>query len=126
MLPSWMRSSRSRPRLTYFLAIETTRRRLASTKADLAVWTSLSPGRAQCRQEGTGREGGVVRRASCGDLVRAAVALAYVGGQCQHPSPQEGGAGERLPRATCSALHSRREIDLALPLEQAEGSRFSQ
>jgi len=33
MLPSWIRSRRCSPRLTYFLATETTRRRLASTRS---------------------------------------------------------------------------------------------
>src|SRR2546425_3820453 len=36
MLPSWMRSKNCRPRLVYFLAIDTTRRRFASTSSALA------------------------------------------------------------------------------------------
>ncbi len=36
MLPSWIRSRNCRPRLVYFFAIETTRRRLASTSSFLA------------------------------------------------------------------------------------------
>src|SRR5216117_2098674 len=37
MLPSWMRSRNCRPRLVYFLAIEMTSRRLASTIPFLAM-----------------------------------------------------------------------------------------
>jgi hypothetical protein len=37
MLPSWIRSRNCRPRLVYFLAIDTTRRRLASTSSALAL-----------------------------------------------------------------------------------------
>ena len=43
MLPSWMRSRNCRPRLVYFLAIEMTRRRLASTISFLAMRASRSP-----------------------------------------------------------------------------------
>ncbi len=45
MLPSWMRSRKERPRLVYFLAMEMTRRRLASTISVLA----LSPLRSHSR-----------------------------------------------------------------------------
>ena len=40
MLPSWIRSRKERPRLVYFLAMEMTRRRLASTISVLA-WMAL-------------------------------------------------------------------------------------
>ena len=43
MLPSWIRSRNCRPRLVYFLAIEITRRRLASTISFLAWRASRSP-----------------------------------------------------------------------------------
>ena len=43
MLPSWIRSRNCRPRLVYFLAIEMTRRRLASTISFLACRASRSP-----------------------------------------------------------------------------------
>ncbi len=43
MLPSWMRSRNCRPRLVYFLAMEMTRRRLASTISFLAWRASRSP-----------------------------------------------------------------------------------
>ena len=43
MLPSWIRSRNCRPRLRYFLAIETTRRRLASTSSFLACSACFSP-----------------------------------------------------------------------------------
>ena len=40
MLPSWMRSRNWRPRLLYFLAMETTSRRLAATSSFLA-WSLI-------------------------------------------------------------------------------------
>src|SRR3984885_15115720 len=43
MLPSWMRSRNCRPRLVYFLAIEMTRRRFASTISFFACRASRSP-----------------------------------------------------------------------------------
>ncbi len=43
MLPSWIRSRNCRPRLVYFLAIEITRRRLASTISFLARRALASP-----------------------------------------------------------------------------------
>ena len=43
MLPSWIRSRNCRPRLVYFLAIEITRRRFASTISFLAWRASRSP-----------------------------------------------------------------------------------
>src|SRR5436190_20249095 len=43
MLPSWIRSRNCRPRLVYFLAIEMTRRRFASTISFLAWCASRSP-----------------------------------------------------------------------------------
>src|SRR5271166_3489213 len=43
MLPSWMRSRNWRPRLVYFLAIEMTRRRFASTISFFACRASRSP-----------------------------------------------------------------------------------
>ena len=43
MLPSWIRSRNCRPRLVYFLAIDTTRRRLASTISALACSAWRSP-----------------------------------------------------------------------------------
>ena len=43
MLPSWIRSRNCRPRFVYFLAIETTSRRLASTSSFLACSASISP-----------------------------------------------------------------------------------
>ena len=43
MLPSWMRSRNCRPRFVYFLAMEITRRRLASTISFLACRASRSP-----------------------------------------------------------------------------------
>jgi hypothetical protein len=43
MFPSWMRSRNCRPRFVYFLAIETTRRRFASTSSLLAFSASRSP-----------------------------------------------------------------------------------
>ena len=43
MLPSWIRSRNCRPRLVYFLAIEITRRRLASTISFLARRAFASP-----------------------------------------------------------------------------------
>src|SRR5271165_5976992 len=43
MLPSWIKSRNCRPRLVYFLAIETTRRRLASISSRLACSASMSP-----------------------------------------------------------------------------------
>src|SRR5438132_11001388 len=43
MLPSWIRSRNCRPRLVYFLAIEMTRRRFASTISFLAWRASRSP-----------------------------------------------------------------------------------
>ena len=43
MLPSWIRSRNCRPRLVYFLAMEMTRRRLASTISFLAWRASRSP-----------------------------------------------------------------------------------
>ena len=84
MLPSWIRSSRCRPRLTYFLATETTRRRLASTRSFLALSASISPWRMtgqrvpQVGQAGAGHhfalarlpasihEHGLMRRDRCG------------------------------------------------------------
>src|SRR5579875_187164 len=41
ILPSWIRSRNCRPRLVYFLAIEMTRRRLASTISFLARLAAL-------------------------------------------------------------------------------------
>src|SRR6266436_3450045 len=43
MLPSWMRSRNCRPRLVYFLAIEMTSRRFASTISFLAWRATSSP-----------------------------------------------------------------------------------
>ena len=43
MLPSWIRSRNCRPRFVYFLAIDTTRRRLASTSSALARSALRSP-----------------------------------------------------------------------------------
>ena len=43
MLPSWIRSRNCRPRLVYFLAMDTTRRRLASINSFLACSASASP-----------------------------------------------------------------------------------
>ena len=43
MLPSWIKSRNWRPRLGYFLAMETTRRRLASTSSRLARFGLLFP-----------------------------------------------------------------------------------
>ena len=48
MLPSWIRSRNCRPRLVYFLAIEITRRRLASTISFLAWRASRSPFCTMC------------------------------------------------------------------------------
>ena len=45
ILPSWIRSSRCSPRLTYFLATDTTSRRFASTRSCLARSASCSPWR---------------------------------------------------------------------------------
>ena len=45
MLPSWIRSRNCRPRLVYFFAIETTRRRLASTSSFFACSACASPRR---------------------------------------------------------------------------------
>jgi hypothetical protein len=49
MLPSWMRSRNCRPRFVYFLAMETTRRRLASTSSALAL--GLAAGRHEALVE---------------------------------------------------------------------------
>src|SRR4030065_389231 len=43
MFPSWMRSRNCSPRLVYFLAIDTTRRRFASTSSRFASRTLRSP-----------------------------------------------------------------------------------
>src|ERR1700684_1948127 len=43
MFPSWIRSRNCSPRLVYFLAIDTTRRRLASTSSALARSAIRSP-----------------------------------------------------------------------------------
>src|SRR5215472_14850601 len=48
MLPSWIRSRNCRPRLVYFLAIEMTRRRFASTISFLAWRASRSPFCTMC------------------------------------------------------------------------------
>ena len=64
MLPSWIRSRNCRPRLVYFLAIEITRRRLASTISFLAWLASRSPSGPGRRCGGTRRSAG---RCSLGD-----------------------------------------------------------
>ncbi|CSI69852.1 Uncharacterised protein [Vibrio cholerae] len=43
MLPSWIRSKNCRPRLVYFLAIEITRRKFASTISFFARRAFASP-----------------------------------------------------------------------------------
>src|SRR6266511_2065871 len=48
MLPSWIRSRNWRPRLVYFLAIEMTRRRFASTISFFAWRASRSPFCTMC------------------------------------------------------------------------------
>ena len=48
MLPSWIRSRNCRPRLVYFLAMEMTRRRFASTISFLAWRASRSPFCTMC------------------------------------------------------------------------------
>src|SRR5713101_9375312 len=48
MLPSWIRSRSSRPRLVYFLAIEATKRRLASVSSFSACSATASPHKMCC------------------------------------------------------------------------------
>src|SRR5229473_602912 len=45
IFPSWIKSSNCKPRLVYFLAMETTRRRLASVSSFFACSASASPRR---------------------------------------------------------------------------------
>ena len=76
MLPSWIRSSRCRPRLTYFLATETTSRRLASTRSFLARSASASPWRITVR---VCFRSGSVAPAICFALADFALQLAQAG-----------------------------------------------
>src|SRR5260370_25248147 len=49
MLPSWIKSRNCKPRLVYFFAMETTRRRLASVSSFFACSASASPRRISVR-----------------------------------------------------------------------------
>src|SRR5881394_851736 len=67
MFPSWIRSRNCRPRLVYFLAIETTRRRLASMSSFFACSASISPWMMSRW----------VRRSSCPALVFVRLAIEH-------------------------------------------------
>src|SRR5678816_1292393 len=72
MLPSWIRSRNCSPRLVYFLAIDTTRRRLASTSSDLARSAMRSP---SWRSRNVERSSGAAPRASSSITVTLRIAV---------------------------------------------------
>src|SRR5881394_1475224 len=70
ILPSWIRSRNCRPRLVYFLAIEMTSRRLASTISFLARLASRSPRCTVCTTRRNSEIGNLASIATWATAVR--------------------------------------------------------